>query len=95
MEVETREDVRHIDASASETTFDSAEHRQSLIENINQLRTDSGYTDMTIKIESKLYPCHKVCIFDLCVLMVQSLQFVCRHHLSGLILLFCCLLSIS
>ena len=48
------------DMCGSDSSFISNEHTDQLIDNIERLRLETGYTDLTICIEHQRFPCHKV-----------------------------------
>lgn len=41
-------------------SYDSGEHSGYLINNMEQFRVDSGFTDITIEVEGQKFACHKV-----------------------------------
>ncbi|XP_076447602.1 kelch-like protein 24 [Babylonia areolata] len=54
------EDGVEDDLSTSDTSFVSTDHTDQLIDNLERLRLDLGYTDLTITIDNHRFPCHKV-----------------------------------
>ena len=54
------DDTLEEDMSVVDTSFISSDHTEQLIDNIERLRLDTGYTDLTISIDGQLFPCHKV-----------------------------------
>ena len=54
------EEVQEEDTSGVDSSFISGEHTDQLINNIERLRLETGYTDLTICIENQRFPCHKV-----------------------------------
>lgn len=40
--------------------YNSGEHSGYLINNMEQFRVDSGFTDITIEVEGRTFACHKV-----------------------------------
>jgi len=41
-------------------SYNSGEHSGYLINNMEQFRVDSGFTDITIEVEGQRFACHKV-----------------------------------
>lgn len=41
-------------------SYNSGEHSGYLINNMEQFRVDSGFTDITIEVEGQKFACHKV-----------------------------------
>jgi hypothetical protein len=54
------DDATDEDLGTISTSFDSGEHNDQLIQNIEMLRLSTGYTDLTITIDNQKFPCHKV-----------------------------------
>ncbi|KAL8566239.1 hypothetical protein ACOMHN_046740 [Nucella lapillus] len=48
------------DFSVEDTPFYSSDHTDHLLDSVERLRLDKGYTDLTISIDDHRFPCHKV-----------------------------------
>ncbi|XP_076469228.1 kelch-like protein 24 [Babylonia areolata] len=52
--------MEDVDMAVADASLVSCEHRELLIDQLEQLRMDMGYTDLTITIDNQQFPCHKV-----------------------------------